>query len=135
MDRIARELIAVARELVAVKSDFTVIKVLQLKKEGATRDSLENARRIEAAGYNLLSGTFEFDANHIKWETTAHFRRASDGSKATYVFKGFSIGYGGEGPSGMRDFLSLFGWGPDWKKISTPEYFGKEGTIRLRDLT
>jgi len=136
MDDIARDLIAVAKEMTAIKSEFTVIKTLQLKKEGATRDSLENARRILAAGYDLLNGTFAFNRTHASWTTTAFFRRPSDGSKASHVFKGYSFGYGGEGPSGMYEFLDMFGWGPDKHKIMDHDAFDEDkGVMRLRDLT
>jgi len=137
MDRIAREIVSIARELVAVKSDFTVIKTLQLKREGATRDSIENARRILAAGYDLMSGIFEFNRNNAEWRTTAHFVRPGDRHKAVHVFRGFSFGYGGEGPHGMYDFLDMFGWGPSKAKIMDPSFMAdqNDGKIRLIDLT
>ena len=126
----------IASDKVAVKSDFTVIRPLQLKKDGATRDSLENARRIKDAGYDLLGGTFQYDRGKAEWTTKAYFKRAVDGSKASHVFKGFSFGYGGQGPRGMIEFLDIFEWGPSEKKIVTPGYWPDEkGTLRLRDLT
>lgn len=137
MNKIAKELTAIAKELIAVRSDFTIIKTLQLKKDGATRDGLENARRIKGAGYDLLNGTFEFSRSNAEWTTTAFFRRAYDGDKVKHVFKSFSFGYGGEGPRGMEEFLEIFGWGPDPKKILNPAFMADQdsGKIRLKDLT
>ena len=126
----------IAKDMVAVKSEFTVIRPLQLKKEGATRDSLENAQRIADAGYSLMGGVFKYDKMKAEWETKAYFMRSVDKAKAVHVFKGFAFGYGGQGPRGMQTFLEMFGWGPSEKKIISPGYWPDDkGVLRLRDLT
>jgi len=128
---ISRELVSVARELVAVRSPFMVVKTLQLKREGATRDSLENARRILDAGYILKGGSFTFDSNRADWETWAQFRWSVDDSIVDYVFKGFSFGYSGEGPRGLETFLKMFHWNPDPDKIFRNQFGMEKGSVPL----
>jgi hypothetical protein len=141
MDGIAKELLVVAKELSAdherqaLRSPFMVVKTLQLVQEGATRHSLENARRIENAGYILKGGTFRFDINMATWETNAEFEWVVDGSRANYTFKGFSFGYSGEGPRGLEEFLTIFHWNPDREKIFSNQFGMEKGTVNLRDFT
>jgi len=129
---VAKELLGVAKELVALKSDFQVVKMLQLKREGATRDSLENARRIKEAGYLLVDGTFTYDSKHIEWITEARFRWVVDGSTETHTFNGFSFGYHGEGPRGLQEFLKMFGWHPNDDKIFSNTFGSESGRVDLR---
>ena len=112
-----------------------VMKVLQLKREGTTRDSLENARRILDAGYILVGGTFTFDTNMASWQTDAVFEWGVDGSKVEYTFKGFSFGYHGEGPRGLEEFLKMFHWNPKPDKVFTNTFGTEKGTVKLRDFT
>ena len=126
----------IAAERQAVKSRFTVIRPLSLAREGATRDSMENARRLKAAGYALVNGDMTFDMKKAEWQVKAYFFRKLDGSDGVHIFKGFSFGYGGEGPHGLRDFLALFGWSPKEDKIFTHGYFDMErGTVNLKSFT
>lgn len=117
--KVARELLKMARGLVAVKSPFTVMKVLQLKREGATKDSIENARLIADAGYEVLSTEFTFDQQRADHDLEVQFYRRSDGHTATWVFKGFYFGYGGEGPRGLIEFSKIFGLGLNADKITS----------------
>jgi len=81
---------------------------IKLKPDnGATRDSLENARRIKDAGYSLYGGTFFGDSNKANYELTVLFVR--DKSIEQHTFKGFSVGYTGEGPHGFLEFAEMFG--------------------------
>jgi hypothetical protein len=127
------ELASIRRSLKAVKSNFMVVKTLPLVREGATRDSLENARRILDAGYILRGGTFTFDSNLANWSTKAQFEWSVDGSTVEHDFLGFSYGYSGEGPRGLIEFLKMFRWSPDQNKVFSKQ-FGEKGTIPLRDF-
>jgi len=132
----AFQLKKVAGARMAVKSRFTIIRPLSLKKEGATRDSLENARRLKDAGYELINGSMTFDRNKVNWEVKAYFFRKVDGSDGVHIFKGLSFGYGGEGPHGLRNFLRMFGWNPKDEKIFEHGYFEEEkGTFNLKAFT
>ena len=122
-----------ASRRVAARSRFTVLKPLPLKKEVATRDSMENARRLKGAGYDLINGDMKFDDDKAEWDVKAYFFRKADGSDGIHFFKGFSFGYGGEGPHGLYDFLAMFGWNPKNDKIFTHGYFEqKRGTVNLK---
>jgi hypothetical protein len=142
MSKIARELLEVARSLVssermvkAVRSNFLVVRSLPLVREGATRDSLENARRILDAGYILHDGTFSFDSNRADWITKARFRWSVDESIVEHEFHGFSFGYSGEGPRGLVEFLKMFHWNPDPNKIFSNQFGMEKGTVALSDFT
>lgn len=121
-----------ASKRVAVGSPFMVMKTLQLKREGATRDSLENARRIQEAGYILIGGTFEFDTTMAEWSTHAIFEWGVDGSTVKYTFKGFSFGYGGEGPRGLIEFFEIFSWPVDKGKVLQNTFGIDKGKVPLR---
>jgi hypothetical protein len=105
----------VARQVMADHGVFTIMKPIKLKPEGATRNSLENARMISIAGYSYRSGMFQFHPQHGGYETTVIFWRGDE--TASHTFKGFSIGYGGEGPHGLVEFGTIFGIGFDDEKI------------------
>jgi hypothetical protein len=105
----------VAKELIADHGVFTIMKPIKFKPEGATRFSLENARMIAVAGYRYKSGIFQFHPQHGGYETSVIFERG--GETASHTFKGFSFGYGGEGPSGLVEFGEMFYIGFDKEKI------------------
>jgi len=108
---VARELVKIARILAAADDAFTVKieKPLRFKPEGSTMFSLTNARMIKDAGYEFVKGIYAYNRNMAEWRLNAFFRR--DGDVADHVFKGFSFGYGGEGPHGMMEFSDMFGIG------------------------
>lgn len=133
--QVARELVDIAREIVAVKSPFTVLRPVSLKREGATRDSLENARKIRDAGYELVNAALTFDKNMAHYETKAYFYRKSDGADGVHVFKGLSFGYSGEGSRGMMEFMKMFGMNPDKNKVLTSQAFPQEtGRVNIKDF-
>ena len=105
----------VAKQVMADHGVFTVLKPIKFKPEGATRNSLENARLISLAGYNYRSGIFEFKPQQGDYLTTVIFDR--NGETASHTFKGFSFGYSGEGSRGMAEFGTIFGIGFDEEKI------------------
>lgn len=129
---VAAELAGIRRSLVAVKSNFMVVKTLPLVREGATRDSLENARRILEAGYILRGGAFTFDSNYADWSTKAQFEWSVDGSIVEHEFRGFSYGYSGEGPRGLAEFFKMFRWSPDPNKIFSKQFGMEKGTVDLK---
>jgi hypothetical protein len=129
---IAMELASIRRSLKAVKSNFMIVKPLPLVREGATRDSLENARRILDAGYILRGGTFTFDSSRADWFTKAQFEWSVDGSTVEHEFRGFSFGYSGEGPRGLAEFLKMFRWSPDPNKVSSNQFGMESGTVDLK---
>lgn len=106
--RIARELVRVAKSLVAANDVFTVQKPIRFKQPYSTADCLYNARLILDAGYVLSYGVITYNTNKGDYETAAGFMRGSE--RAEYQFKGFSIGYSGEGSHGMMEFGKMFGW-------------------------
>jgi hypothetical protein len=118
----------------AAAGSFTVKNPIRFRPEGATAASLANARMILDAGYKLEDGYFEYDTQWGNYKTTAFFSR--DEEYQEYVFKGFSIGYGGEGPHGMMEFGQIFGW-----KFKDENVFGRRlvevsdpGSVKLMDL-
>ena len=117
-EKVAQELMLVAKDLLAgYKSDFYVRKPLILDREGGTRFALSNARKIKEAGYSIVDGTYTWDSTHGKWEMAVNFIDDTGTSMATHIFLGFSVGYGGEGPTGFMEFGKIFGIRFDEKKI------------------
>ena len=121
---VARELVAVAKLLATVertrtaKTDLTAIRPLRLKKEGSTRISLDNAQIIKDAGYELEGGHYKYSMSAANFQVVAYFRRRKpDDSVGSHTFEGFSTGYSGEGPRGMKAFGDIFGWNFDDVKI------------------
>lgn len=134
MNNIARELVRLAREMVSV-SNFTVLKPLKLVREGATRDSIMNARLLRYARYELVNGDMTYDNVAGSWEVKAYFFREIDHADGVHIFKGFSFGYGGEGPRGLHEFLKMFNWGADPKKIMSKSWdtsLPERGVINLK---
>jgi hypothetical protein len=133
---LAREIIAVSRIITGAKSPFTIVRPLSLKREPAgTRVSLENARKIRDAGYMLLGGELVFDMRKADYELTAEFGRAVDGDTAEWTFGGFSFGYGGEGPRGLKEFLEIFGWGANDQKILDTDDYDQKGKLPISYFT
>lgn len=109
-EQIAREMVEAAKILAAASTDgdvFTVKKPIKFKPDYGTANSLINARLIAEAGYRFVKATYTYDRNRADWKLTAFFER--DGEVASHVFRGFSFGYGGEGPRGMIEFGKIFG--------------------------
>lgn len=79
---------------------------LKLVPEYGTRASLENARKLKNAGWGLEYAVLDFDTDQANYSTIATFSK--DGQVFKHTFKGFSIGYGGEGPRGTLEFGKLF---------------------------
>jgi hypothetical protein len=131
---VARRLLVVAKNLLAEAGDtmFTVMKPIRFKQEHGTRVSLENAQLIKDAGYEFVKGVYSFDKKGpLGWELQAFFKRGSE--VAVHTFKGFSFGYGGEGPHGMVEFSDMFGIGLNKNKIFGDEDagLGDKGTVDL----
>jgi len=115
--------------LTAAISGFTIKKPLKLSPEGATRYSLSNANLIHDAGYLLVNATFEFDKKRGNYALKCTFER--DGETIPYVFKGFALGYGGEGPRGFKDAMIL--WDIDVSDIAFGDKFTPEsGSIKIK---
>jgi len=90
-------------------SSFTIKKPLKLLKEdGTTGTSLANADGIKSAGYWLLEAIMVYDSKKADYQLICTFQRDED--KEAFTFKGFSFGYGGEGPNGLIDMLKTFGY-------------------------
>ena len=100
---------------------FTEKKKIKLKTEDATVDSLWNAQKIHDAGYEYSSAYFTFSKERAEWNLEAHFKR--DGEVEKHIFTGFSFGYSGEGPHGLKRFAEIFGIG-----LSADKIFGRETT-------
>lgn len=123
---VAQELVRVAQLLGAAKDmqhGFTVKKPLKLESEGSTRSSLNNARAIADAGYSFEGATCSFNRQHADYFVTATFVR--DNERQTWLFKGLSAGYGGEGPRGLLEFGSIFGIRLDQDKVLNKDYLEK----------
>jgi hypothetical protein len=120
--KIARRLVAMAKMLVADAGDstFTELTPIRFKPEGSTMNSLANARMIKNAGYEFVKGVYSYDKDYGNYKLQAFFRR--DGEVSVHTFKGFSHGYGGEGPHGMVEFGEIFGVGLSREKVFSPEY-------------
>ena len=125
--KIAQEILKIAKTMVSTMDKFTVIKPMRLKSEGATRNSLEIARLIQAAGYEVISTVYTWDKNIATWNLEVLFERYSDHHQASHIFKGFSFGYGGEGPHGMIEFGKIFGLPLDESKV-----FGENDEFNAR---
>jgi hypothetical protein len=93
----------IAKEILA---QFTIIKPLKIKEDGTTRTSIKNMKLIHEAGYNLNSAIMFYDKTKGNYNLTCIFNRNND--KVIFTFKGFSIGYGGEGPHGLDETMKLF---------------------------
>lgn len=104
-----------ARVARSVRADegFTVCRPLKLKSEGSTRVSLENAKAILDAGYSIRSAFFVGQ----RLLEVEFFR---DEEEAWHTFKGFTVGYNGEGPRGMIEFFEMFGKWVDPDKVKSP---------------
>jgi hypothetical protein len=85
-----------------------VLVPLKLEKDQATRDCLENARRIKNAGYEFQSAICYYDGVKGNYETVVWFTRGSE-PMVKWIFRGFSAGYSGEGPRGLIEFCQIFG--------------------------
>ena len=105
------------------RSDFLSYKNIMLEREGITRSSINNAERIASAGYELVSAKYTYDKNKATWSLAATFLRRLDNHKVEHEFKGFSIGYHGEGSRGMMEFSDIFHLNLDAEKV-----FGKKPT-------
>lgn len=108
-----------------IKADFTVAKPLKLKPDGgATRDSLANAKLIKDAGYELKNAWYYADTQRGDYRLKAEFIR--DGKIEEHIFKGFSVGYGGEGPHGFVEFGRIFNLGLKEDKIFGRDYINND---------
>lgn len=137
MDRIETMAGKIAGEITAApqKHGFTELKPIRFKPPYGTAACLVNARLIKAAGYELVDGYFTYDTNKGEYKTTAFFARGME-DKQVMDFFGFSIGYGGEGPHGMKEFGQIFGW-----NFNDDNVFGRKlveqadpGSIHLDNL-
>ena len=130
---LAREMVEAAKMLMMAGSDgdvFTVLKPIRLKTDYGTANSLTNARLIADAGYKFIKATYAYDKNHADWKMTAFFERGSE--VASHIFRGFSFGYGGEGPHGMVEFGKIFNIHLDSQKIlSDSAGLPEEGVVDL----
>jgi len=88
-------------------SQFTITKPLKIKEDGSTRTSIKNMKLIKEAGYSLKSAIMFYDKTKGNYHLTCTFIRNND--TVYFTFKGFSIGYGGEGPHGLDESMKLFG--------------------------
>lgn len=115
---------------------FTKVVPIKLKPEGATRFSLENAKIIADARYQLTSDApmMTYDKNKAVYKLKAHFKRGND-TFAEHTFLGFSFGYGGEGPHGLMEFGRLFNFDLDQSKVlGNVAGFGESGMSSLDDF-
>jgi hypothetical protein len=126
---VAREIVGVARALAGADDTFTVRKPIRFKPEAGTKNSLENAQMIADAGYQFARATYDYDKTKADWKLTAFFER--DGEIASHIFKGFSVGYGGEGSRGMMSFAQIFGIRLDPKKVLGEEGIPDKGLVDL----
>jgi hypothetical protein len=133
-DGIARELLRMARELVAgYRSEFMVLRPLVLDQEGSTRISLSNLARILESGYRPEGGVFKWDKNRADWSLEVFFKATDFDLVVSHVFKGFSVGYSGEGSRGMMEAGKMMGYRFDAEKVfgnGLPE----RGVIKMSDL-
>ena len=123
-DRVARR--------VAGASGFTILRPLKLKSEGSTRISLENARTIRDAGYELKMATMTYSSTRAEWKLYVDFKRDDPKSTAEWVFTGVSFGYGGEGPRGLMELAEIFGIKLDPKKVFEHGVFPESGGLSLK---
>lgn len=130
-EQIAREIVEAAKMLVAAGADgdvFTVKKPIKFKPDYGTANSLANARMIAEAGYSFVKATYTYDKNRADWKLTAFFDR--EGEVASHVFRGFSFGYGGEGPNGMIEFGRIFGIELNRSVVLSPDSgLPEQGTV------
>jgi len=119
-----------ANDILKSAQMFTVKKPLKIKENaGSTRESLQNAKLIHEAGYELLDATMAFNKKKANYYLECHFER--DGDIVPWTFKGFALGYGGEGPHGLRDAMAL--WGIDVSDIAFGDKITPEvGIIKLK---
>lgn len=123
----AMEIVAAAK---MIDGDiFTVMRPIKFKPEAGTRSSLENAQMIADAGYQFVRATYDYDKTKAEWKLTAFFERG--GEVASHIFRGFSVGYGGEGPHGMLSFAKIFGIRLDPKKVLGEEGIPDKGLVDL----
>jgi len=116
---------------------FTKVVPLRLKKEGSTRYSIENAQNINDAGYVVKNYFLEYDKQHGVYELRVSFVRGADGP--SHIFRGFTFGYGGEGPHGLLEFAKIFGLKIDRDKVlgndrEFLDWAGERGTLDSQDL-
>ena len=96
----------------SILNQFYVRKPLKLKEGGATtRQSLSNAKEIFSAGYHLIEAVMYYDKVKGNYRVECLFDDLFDVRKdvVKWVFTGFAIGYGGEGPRGLDEAMKLFG--------------------------
>ena len=119
-------------EAAAGDSVFTMKRPIRFKPEGSTMNSLANAKAIQEAGYKFVKGVYTYEGNMGDYFLAAFFER--DDETAVHTFRGFSFGYGGEGPHGMMEFGRIFGLGLKEDKVMSREYkesLPKSGTFDL----
>jgi len=128
--RIARECLGAGKDI------FTVMKPLRLKKEGPTRVSIENAKAIKNAGYEVASTVYDYDAQKMKWNLFCTFSRAGEVKRPGHTFEGLSWGYRGEGPRGLLEFGKIFGLNLDENKVLGKVDAGlpEAATVSLEDF-
>jgi len=117
----------------SILNQFYVRKPLKLKEGGATRQSLSNAKEIFSAGYDLIEAIMNYDKVKGNYRVECLFKDPFDARQdvVKWVFTGFAIGYGGEGPRGLDEAMKLFGVDKSdyiLGFIKTPE----QGTLKLK---
>lgn len=127
--KVAKELVKVARLVQGAQSHgFTILKPLKLESEGSTRSSLNNAKAIADAGYELESTRCSFNRDRADYKVEAQFSRGSEKIQV-WTFKGLSAGYGGEGPHGLIEFGKIFGINLDPDKVFKIDYLRDNGLL------
>jgi len=89
-----------------------------LEEEGTTDVSLNNARQLVAERGRPVKVVTEYqDGRAWHYRTVAMF---PDGSE--HIFLGFAWGYGGQGPAGLYQFLTMAGLDlPSGRVVAMPQ--------------
>ena len=128
MNKQAETLMRIAERVFSstFKSDFVVNKTLTLEKENSSTEvSLANAQKIKNAGYAFVSGKYSWDKHLGDWSMTVHFLGST--GTVTHLFRGFAIGFIGEGTKGFLEFGRIFGIYFNEEKLTTNHFFSDSG--------
>lgn len=133
--RIEKEMLKLAKDLTGgYKSEFMVLRPLVLDREGPTRISLSNLRKILSHGYKAMDGVYSWDKNGTDWTLEVFFENKDINVLVSHKFLGFSVGYQGEGSRGLMEAGKMMGFSFDPEKIfggGLPE----SGKVRMKHLT
>ena len=90
-------------------------KILSIKRKGSwgTKECLEDAKFL-VAKLGAPESISILSSGNADWYTTCTWF----GHSVQHVFRGFSWGYGGEGPHGLQEFLRMCGIFTDMETIS-----------------